>query len=120
MKRAFVGSLTAVLLSAGMAPVAMAETVTEVDSSFPAAAESVRMDVTPFNLVFLAYQGFFESEGVPMASALISWYESGRIEAEDLVNIAIGMNRLSPDTINNEMYLDAVEFQLDSLGRNNR
>lgn len=120
MKRVFLGSLAAILLSAGMAPVATAQTLTAVDSSFPSAAESVRMDVTPFNLVFLAYQGFFEEEGIPMASGLIDWYDSGRITSRDLVQVAIGMNRLSSETLNDEGYLRAVDYQLNTLTRSYR
>jgi len=118
MKRAVVGSLVAVLLSASVAPIASAQTVTAVDSSFPARAAADRMDVTPFNLVFLAYQGFFESEGIPMAGGLIDWYKSGQVTSRDLVQVAIGMNRLSADRLNDEGYIRSVEFQLQSLVEN--
>jgi len=120
MKRAVVGSLVAVLLSAGMAPIAHAETLTAVDSSFPATSAAARMDVTPFNLVFLAYQGFFESEGIPMAGGLVDWYRTGRVTSQDLVQVAIGMNRLSAERLNDEGYLRSVDYQLSTLVRGNQ
>lgn len=115
MKRAFVGSLVAVLMSASLAPIASAQTSTTIDSSFPMTAAAARMDVTPFNLVFLAYQGFFEEEGIPMAGGLIDRYESGGVTAQDLVQVAINMNRLSPDKLNDDGYLRSVDYQLEFL-----
>ena len=39
-----------------------------MDVAFPMMAKKYGMDVTPFNLVFLAFQGFFIGEGVPSRS----------------------------------------------------
>ncbi|NJN58887.1 MAG: hypothetical protein HC879_16010 [Leptolyngbyaceae cyanobacterium SL_5_9] len=115
MKRLIVTALSTLVLAATLAPAGEAQVTTTVNSSFPATAEAVGMGVTPFNLVFLAYQGFFESEDIPMAGGLISWYRTGRITAEDLVQAAINMNRLSADALNDDRYIRAVNNQLSSL-----
>lgn len=94
------------------APVLQAQITPE---AMPANAEALGMAVTPFNLVFLAYQGFFESEGIPKFDGLINGYQGGEIKPEDLVKVGISMRRLSPDTLNNRGYLRAVNRQLESL-----
>jgi hypothetical protein len=112
MKRFILGGLSLLMLSAVAAPAVQAQATSEAP---PANAEVLGMAVTPFNLVFLAYQGFFESEGIPKYDGLISGYQSGRVKPEDLVKVGISMRRLSPDTLNNRGYLRAVENQLNSL-----
>jgi hypothetical protein len=113
MKRLIVTVLSTLALAIALFPGVNAQEA--VNSSFPEAAAAAGMEVTPFNLVFLAYQGFLESEDIPMAGGLVSWYRSGRITAEDLVQAAINMNRLSPEAINDNRYIRAVDNQLSSL-----
>jgi hypothetical protein len=112
MKRFILGGLSMLMLSAVAAPAVQAQSTPEAP---PANAEVLGMAVTPFNLVFLAYQGFFESEGIPKYNGLISGYQNGQIKPEDLVRVGISMRRLSPDTLNNQGYLRSVTQQLDSL-----
>lgn len=112
MKRFILGGLSVLMLSAVAAPTVQAQVTPE---AMPANAEALGMAVTPFNLVFLAYQGFFESEGIPKFNGLINGYQEGRIKPEDLVKVAISMRRLPPTAINNRGYLRAVTSQLDSL-----
>jgi hypothetical protein len=112
MKRFILGGISILLLSTVAVPAAQAQVTPEAP---PENAEEIGMAVTPFNLVFLAYQGFFESEGIPKFNSLISAYQTGRLDVEDLVQVAIDMRRLSPDTLSDERYLTAVERQLRSL-----
>jgi hypothetical protein len=114
MKRLIVTVLSTLALITALAPPGKAQVAT-VNSSSPEAAEAAGMSVTPFNLVFLAYQGFLESEDIPTAGGLISQYRTGRITAEDLVQAAINMNRLPSDAINDNRYIRAVDNQLSSL-----
>lgn len=114
MKRILLSSLSILLLSGAMAPAAQAQIT---PATPPANAATLGMAVTPFNLVFLAYQGFFESEGISKFNGLVTDHQSGRVSAEDLVQVAIAMRRLSPDTINDRRYLRSVERHLDSLHR---
>jgi hypothetical protein len=88
-----------------------------MDASFPMMAKKYGMGVTPFNLVFLAFQGFFASEGVPSAQNLGDGYRDGKIGPEALVKAAIKMNRLPASSLQDRDYLDKVKSQLDLLTR---
>ncbi|MCU0571024.1 MAG: hypothetical protein MUF49_31210, partial [Oculatellaceae cyanobacterium Prado106] len=81
----------------------------------PANAETLGMAVTPFNLVFLAYQGFFESEGIPKFNALVDGYKRGEITPERLIQVAIDMQRLTPDSLSDRSYVRSVQHQLRAL-----
>ena len=90
-----------------------------MDAKFPAMSAKYRMSVTPFNLVFLAFQGFFDSEGIPSAGGLDQAYRSGKVTPQTLVRAAISMNRLPANSIDDKSYLERVKSQLDDLARNN-
>ena len=72
--------------------------------------------ISPVNLVKIAYQGFLENQGVPSSAAFIHSVNRGTITAETLVQSAIDKGRLSPQTLNNEGYLNVVQRELNSLG----
>jgi hypothetical protein len=86
-----------------------------MDASFPAMAAKYQMTVTPFNLVFLGFQGFFLSENIPSAMNFILGIRDGKITPEALTQAAIKMNRLPPDVLQDKDYLDKVRSQLDLL-----
>ena len=92
--------------------------VPRMDANFPAMAEKYAMSVTPFNLVFLAFQGFFDSEGIPASEGLLQSYRNGKTTPEVLVRAAIKMNRLPASSIDDRGYLSNVKNQLDGLARN--
>jgi hypothetical protein len=71
--------------------------------------------LTPFNLVSLAYQGEFRTQGIPGFSSFQSGTSSKKITAKDLVKAAIDTDRLSPDTQTDRGYLNAVEQQLSII-----
>nr|MBA3924403.1 hypothetical protein [Nostocaceae cyanobacterium] len=71
--------------------------------------------LTPFKLVYLAYQGHFRAQGIPSYAALISAHEFGTISAKDLVWSAFKTNLLSEQTLADLGYLSAVEDQLRAL-----
>jgi hypothetical protein len=125
MNRLILGSLSVLLLSTTTAPAVKAEVVATPMAQTTAAAEpmperiATRMAVTPFNLVFLAFHGFFEKEGIPSSMSLVSAYVRGKVTANDLVKIAIAMNRLPSNTVNNQNYINQVDAQLKSLATDN-
>jgi hypothetical protein len=88
-----------------------------MDAKFPVMSAKYGMGVTPFNLVFLAFQGFFASEGIPSSQGLQEAY--GTVNPQILVKAAIAMNRLPASSIDDKTYLDKVKSQLDDLARNN-
>ena len=92
--------------------------VPRMDAKFPAMAEKYAMSVTPYNLVFLAFQGFLVSDGIPASEGLLQSYRNGKTTPEVLVRAAIKMNRLPASSIDDRGYLNSVKDQLDSLTRN--
>jgi hypothetical protein len=99
MKRLMIGTLSALLLSSAIAPIAKAETV----------------EVTPAQLVSLAENGYLHDQSIPRAATLINEYQAGRITARDLVQAAIRDGRLTPNTLNNQEFLNAVARQMQGL-----
>jgi hypothetical protein len=89
--------------------------IPNMDASFPAMAAKHKMTVTPFNLVFLGFQGFFASENIPSAMNFILGTRDGKITPEALTQAAINMNRLPADALQDKDYLAKVRSQLDLL-----
>jgi hypothetical protein len=71
--------------------------------------------VSPHQLVFLAYQGYFVNQGIPKYVALTTAYNSRRVTSKDLVNAAIKSNRLPANSITDANYLNNVENFLTDL-----
>ena len=71
-----------------------------------------------FNLVSSAYRGDFEDQGINSYATLISNYEAGELTAEDLIEAAIESGELSPNAIEDDSYVEAVDSQLDALTSN--
>jgi hypothetical protein len=78
-------------------------------------AQSLGTELQPFNLVFLAYQGSFEKDGIPSAGQLIQDARVGKISAKNLVQAAVDQKRLPAQALEDGNYLSAVESQLMSL-----
>ena len=77
----------------------------------------VTRQLSPFNLAYMAYQGWFTNEGVPAASQLIRNYRVGRISAKEVAQAAVQTNRLSADTLNDASYLNSLDNQLEALSQ---
>ena len=60
----------------------------------------------------------FKKHGISSSGAFLSSIRSNKIQAEDLVKVAIVEGRLSEDSLNDRSYLSAVEFALDGLDKN--
>lgn len=99
------------ILTISLVSVPQAALAGEISSS----SDSVRQEIEPFNLVHRAYSGHFSEQGIPGFNRFITACQTGDICAEDLVKTAIEQERLPQDTLNDEEYLQAVEFQLQTL-----
>ncbi|MBD2181178.1 hypothetical protein H6S82_28695 [Planktothrix sp. FACHB-1355] len=115
MKRLIIGGLSVVLLSAVAAPAVRAESPTDNPASSSSTPTVPSFELQPFNLVYMAYQGYFEEQGIPSAQGLISAYRTGTVDAEDIVESAVKANRLPSSVMADDDYLNAVELQLRSL-----
>lgn len=119
MHRLVVGSLSFLLMSLAITPAVRAEipNVRSSDSTVEN-SRSAQEQTTPFKLVTLAYQGFFQEQGIPSAGGLLQAYRAGDISAEDLVRGAIEANRLSAEVLDDREYMTAVQSYLNVLVNN--
>lgn len=107
-------TLSVLLISTTTAPALKAQTI--VQNSITSSGNTTnRSQLTPFNLVHLAYRGYFQDQGIPRYVAFLSAYESGRITAKDLVQSAINKNKLSRQALDDQRFLRAVEDHLFEL-----
>lgn len=75
------------------------------------------VEISPVNLVSAAYQGRFVDQGIPSNGAFLTAVRINRIQAEDLVKVAIASGRLSSQTLENDSYMDSVENVIDNFKR---
>ncbi|ALF55196.1 hypothetical protein ACX27_23995 [Nostoc piscinale CENA21] len=69
----------------------------------------------PLNLVYLAYQGNLESQGIPSGKTLIFQHQHGNVKAEDVVKAAVNAKKIPNQFLYNPSYLSEVDVQLASL-----
>ncbi len=110
MKGLILSGLSSLVLGSFVSPVFASELAMTSNISY-----SNQASVGPVNLVSLAREGFFTTQGIPSHLELILAVDSGKIDAESLVKGAISAGRLSPDTLNNSAYLSQVQFELSQL-----
>ncbi|KAM3093003.1 hypothetical protein ACKFKG_20790 [Phormidesmis sp. 146-35] len=70
--------------------------------------------LTPFELVFGAYQGHFQTQGIPEGTTLVFAYQMGRLSAQEVVEQAIKTNLISSQ-LNTTGYVNAVDSLLRGL-----
>lgn len=73
----------------------------------------------PFNIAFLAYQGYLKEQGIPSGGTLLFKYQTGYLTAKDVVQAAIRANKLPAEVLNDQSYVNAVELQMTSFGDTN-
>lgn len=118
MQKLIYNSFFCLLILVAIAPKAQTETINpESESKKAVSSPSIIQQITPFQLVSLAYQGNLNTDGIPSYGALITAYQSGRITAKDIVQIAVNNNRLTQDVLSDRGYLNAVEDELHSLSK---
>ena len=118
MKRLILTGLSVLLASTHVSAASAQHVALNSATLNSSASTAVSSQLTPFSLVSLANQGYFQAQGIPSSSGLIVAYESERVSAEDLVKSAIATRRLSPEVLNDQSYLSAVNVQLSNLEPN--
>lgn len=113
MKRFVFGSLTLLLLCAS-APSVSAKPAA-INSRTAGTTSLFAEQTTPFNLVHLAYRGYFRDRGISGYDAFLSAIRAGRIDAEEIIGVAIAANRLPEATLLDRSYISSVESQLKAL-----
>jgi hypothetical protein len=115
MKPLILGSLSLLLMSAATAPAIKAQPSLAVGPAEAGVVPSYVQQTTPVNLVSLAYRGYLKNQGIPSYGVLIAAYQSGKISAQELVQVAVEANRVSPEVLSDSGYLNAVEQELRGL-----
>ncbi|NJL82008.1 MAG: hypothetical protein HC890_01680 [Chloroflexaceae bacterium] len=113
MKPLIIGTLSVLALMTGVFPVL----ARDFNSANAPVRQTNSINVTPFNLVHLGYQGYFEEQGIPSGGVFLSAVRQEAIAPRELVASAIRTGRLSPDYLNNEAYLEDVAAILLTLRR---
>ncbi|MBD2157686.1 hypothetical protein [Leptolyngbya sp. FACHB-16] len=72
-------------------------------------------ELSPFNLVSLAYRGHFSEQGIPGYGNFVLGLHTGRIRADDVIQAAVDAGQLSPDVQDSRSYRTAVRQHLLSL-----
>lgn len=112
MKKIFFALLPVLLLSStALVTDAKAQTKTEM----PMAEVTMMLSLTPFNLAYLAYQGYFEKQGVTSQGNLMQDFRTGKLSGEDIVKAAVKTSRLPTSFLTNDAYIKAVSAQLYTL-----
>jgi hypothetical protein len=106
MQRLLLSSLSVLVLFASAVPNANAQVIGASPSNQSVAMSSP--ELKPFNLVFLAYQGYFEKSGIASAGQFVSNLRSGKVTAQSLVQAAVNENRLPAQTLEDREYLNSV------------
>ena len=114
MKNLVVGSLSVLLLSVVSAPNVLAQQTTSSPGATGGTSGST-YTIEPFNLAWMAYQGYFKSQGIPQGRTLISAFASGDIKASDIVKSAISTNRLPAQFDPSNTYLGAMEIAMGKI-----
>lgn len=91
------------------------QTTQSDDENFGRGATPTGDNVEPVTLVQLAYQGYFEDQGIPSHAAFKNAIATGDVDAETLVRSAINKGRLTADALQDEGYMNTVRTQLENL-----
>lgn len=117
MKHFTIASLSLLCLS--LAVTTSVQATTRIDNESKSIAMTIvrnpSSQITPFQLVSLAYQGMYRSQGIPGFASLIFGYHYQQITATDVIKAAIAAKELTPDTLTDRGYVSAVDTQLFSL-----
>ncbi len=117
MKYFTIASLSLLCLSLAATTSVQATTSFSNKSIAQKIASEPSSQITPFQLVSLAYQGTYRSQGIPGFASLIFGYHYRQITAKDVIKAAIAAKQLTPATLADRDYVSAVDTQLFSLDR---
>lgn len=106
--------LTLLLITLVNMPVIQAEPTAASGASTRNSSSPTRK-LTPFTLVYLAYQGHYRNQKIRGYSGLFADSREGRINARKLVQAAVNAGELPAETLDNQKFINAVEANLESI-----
>ena len=115
MERLLLAAVGTILIATTATPPVLAN---KTAANLNITQNQVQKNITPFNLVSLAYQGKFKNQGVGGYNSLLTAIRFDEISGKDLVKIGIDTGRLSAETINDSSYIVSVDSQLKKLPKN--
>lgn len=115
MERLLLAAVGTILIATTATPTVLAN---KTVANSNVVQSQVQKNITPFNLVSLAYQGKFKNQGVGGYNSLLTAIVFDEISGKYLVQIGIETRRLSAETINDSGYINSVDSQLKKLPRN--
>ena len=115
MERLTLAIISTLLISAAASPAVQASETTLNAATLDSTRHAYLAETSPFNLVNLAHRGYFAERGIPSSQALVSAYSLGKISAEELVQTGVETGRVSPQAVNDQGYINAVETMLNNL-----
>lgn len=86
--------------------------------SLPALAQAAPSNssrLSPYDVIFLAYQGYFREQGIRGYGAFVEECYQGQLSAKRIVEAAIQAKRLPAETINDLAYIQSINSNLLSL-----
>ena len=112
MQRSISLLITTMLISVTLLPAAArAQTIAvTVDSKI-----SVANRVSPFDLAYLAYQGYLEDQGIPSNDQLLNAIALKTITAQEVIQAAVKAHRLPEQILSERGYRNNLEDQLQGL-----
>jgi hypothetical protein len=117
MKKLILFTLSALTLSLAVVPQVRAENRLEHLDRAMMSSTAVNAGLSPFELVNRAYQGEYNSQGIPGFGSFSSGIASGRITARSLIRAATEAKQLSAELAADRNYQNAVAALL--VGRQN-
>ena len=114
MQRLLLAAIGTALITTTVTPPVFAE---KVNVNSQVTQNQVSKNITPFNLVSLAYQGTFKNQGIGGYHSFLTAVRFGEISGKDLVQLGINSGRLSADTINDSSYIKAVDYRLKDVSK---
>ncbi|BAU10397.1 hypothetical protein LEP3755_08810 [Leptolyngbya sp. NIES-3755] len=74
--------------------------------------------MSPYNVVFMAYQGYFREQGLRGYGAFADGCNQGTLTATDVVKAAIQANRLPESILNDRGFMSAIDANMKSFKTN--
>lgn len=118
MKRSISILLTTLLFSVPVLPaVAYPQSRGATPTSFnPYVSNQMSANpISPFNLAYLAYQGYLKDQGIPSSGGLSDAITAGTLTAQDVMQAAVKANQLPEQILSDRNYRSALEAQLQGL-----
>ncbi|MBD1844545.1 hypothetical protein H6F89_14315 [Cyanobacteria bacterium FACHB-63] len=99
-------------------PIVRAESTPTNATTAPVATTAAVPSLTPYDLVYAAYQGRLRAQGLRSYGAFADGCNQGTLTANDVAQAAIKANLLPQSILQDQGYMNAVDAQMKSFKNN--